>query len=40
MYTYLLENKPKFVQSVPLKYLATYIGITPQALSRIRKKIS
>jgi CRP-like cAMP-binding protein len=40
MYFYLLENKPKFVQSVPLKYLASYIGITPQALSRIRGKIT
>ncbi|MBC9811073.1 hypothetical protein H9Y05_01160 [Crocinitomicaceae bacterium CZZ-1] len=40
MYMYLLNNKPHFVQHVPLKYLASYIGITPQALSRIRKKIN
>lgn len=39
MYTYLLKNKPLFLQKVPLKYLASYIGITPQALSRIRKQI-
>lgn len=39
MYAYLLKNKPLFLQKVPLKYLASYIGITPQALSRIRKQI-
>lgn len=38
-YKYLLVDKPHFIQSVPLKYLASYIGITPQALSRIRKRI-
>ncbi|MBN9294009.1 MAG: hypothetical protein J0G96_08535 [Flavobacteriia bacterium] len=40
MYLYLLKNKPLFVQQVPLKYLSSYIGITPQALSRIRKQIT
>lgn len=40
MYLYLLKNKPHFVQHVPLKYLSSYIGITPQALSRIRKQIT
>lgn len=40
IYVYLLKNKPLFIQRVPLKYLASYIGITPQALSRIRKQIS
>ena len=40
MYVYLLENKPHFIKHVPLKYLASYIGITPQALSRIRKQIN
>lgn len=39
LYNYLLSQKPKYIQSVPLKYLASYIGITPQALSRIRKRI-
>lgn len=40
LYKYLLTDKPRFIQYVPLKYLASYIGITPQALSRIRKRIS
>jgi len=39
-YTDLLYGFPKLIQFIPLKYLASYIGITPQALSRIRKRIS
>jgi CRP-like cAMP-binding protein len=30
---------PDLIQNVPLKYLATYLGITDTSLSRIRKKI-
>lgn len=40
LYKFILENEPKIIQSVPLKHLASYIGVTPQALSRIRKRIS
>lgn len=40
MYIYLLEHKPHFIQNIPLKYLSSYIGVTPQALSRIRRRIS
>lgn len=39
-YLGLLTDQPQLIQQVPLKYLASYIGITPQALSRIRKRIS
>ncbi|KQS33951.1 Crp/Fnr family transcriptional regulator [Dyadobacter sp. Leaf189] len=39
-YLHLLDNQPKLIQEIPGKYLASYIGITPQALSRIRKRIS
>ena len=39
-YLHLLSNQPKLIQEIPGKYLASYIGITPQALSRIRKRIS
>ena len=38
IYKYLIEKEPYFIQNIPLKYIASYIGITPQALSRIRKK--
>ena len=39
IYRQLLEKDPKLIQNVPLKYIASYIGVTPQALSRIRKRI-
>ncbi len=38
-YLDLLSNYPQLLQEIPLKYIATYIGITPQALSRIRRRI-
>lgn len=40
LYEYLLANKSHYIQNIPLKYLASYIGITPISLSRIRKRIS
>lgn len=39
-YRKLLHEQPELVQQIPLKYIASYIGITPQALSRIRNRIS
>ena len=39
-YLNLLNKSPKVIQQIPLKYIVSYIGITPQALSRIRKRIS
>ena len=38
-YKDLLESQHIFLQKVPLKHLASYLGIAPQSLSRIRKKI-
>ena len=38
-YLDLFSERPKLLQDVPLKYIASYIGVTPQALSRIRKRI-
>ena len=32
-------NNPEFLQKVPVKQLAAVLGITPNALSRIRKNI-
>jgi len=31
---------PSIIQKIPLKYLSSYLGIAPQSLSRIRKKIN
>lgn len=39
-YLSLFTEQPRLIQQIPLKYIASYIGITPQALSRIRKRIS
>jgi len=39
-YLSLFTEQPHLLQLIPLKYIASYIGITPQALSRIRKRIS
>lgn len=39
-YLDLLTGQPQLIRQIPMKYLASYIGITPQALSRIRKRIS
>jgi CRP-like cAMP-binding protein len=34
-----LLNKPAYLQKIPQKYLASFIGVTPTSLSRIRRKI-
>lgn len=39
-YTELISNNPEFIRQVPLKYLASYLGITQRHLSRLRKDIS
>lgn len=39
-YRHLLEKRPEFVQRIPIKYLASYLGIAPQSLSRIRKQLT
>ncbi|MGR3810350.1 Crp/Fnr family transcriptional regulator [Jiulongibacter sp. NS-SX5] len=38
-YLQLMEDKPDLIQNVPLKHIATYLGITDTSLSRIRKEI-
>ena len=35
-YMTLMEENPELLQDVPLKYLASYLYITPQSPSRIR----
>ncbi|MDO1451870.1 Crp/Fnr family transcriptional regulator [Rhodocytophaga aerolata] len=39
-YADLLHNEPHLVQKVPLSYIASYLGITLETLSRIRAKVS
>ncbi len=34
-----LLSQPVYLQRIPQKYLASYIGVTPTSLSRIRKNI-
>lgn len=38
-YLDLLEKQPHIIRRTPQKHLASYLGITTQSLSRIRKKI-
>lgn len=38
-YLDLMQEQPHLMQHIPLKYLASYIGVRPQSLSRIRKEI-
>jgi CRP-like cAMP-binding protein len=38
-YRKLLKNSPEIVQRIPQHYIASYLGIKPQSLSRIRKNI-
>lgn len=39
-YKRLLQEKPEIIQNVPLKQIATYLGITDTSLSRIRKEMA
>lgn len=39
-YRRLLKERPSLVQRVPQHYIADYLGLTPETLSRVRKKIS
>lgn len=38
-YLKLFKERPELLQVIPLKYISSYIGVTAQALSRIRKRI-
>lgn len=38
-YETLLKNQPNYIKLIPLHYLASYLGVTPRHLSRIRKAI-
>jgi len=36
-YEYFLKEYPELIQSVPLYYIASFLGMSPETLSRIRK---
>ncbi|QWX85218.1 Crp/Fnr family transcriptional regulator [Cellulophaga sp. HaHaR_3_176] len=38
-YMKLFKERPELLKEVPLKYISSYIGVTAQALSRIRKRL-
>lgn len=39
-YLKLLRAKPQIIQNVPLKQIASYLGVTDTSLSRIRKEVA
>ena len=39
-YLRIFKDRPELLKTIPLKYISSYIGVTPQALSRIRRRIS
>jgi hypothetical protein len=38
-YEKMLKDNPDIILSVPLQYTASFLGITPQHLSRLRKDL-
>jgi len=39
-YEMLIKRNPEIFQFAPLKYIASYIGVTDTSLSRIRKEFA
>ncbi|HAA11462.1 MAG TPA: Crp/Fnr family transcriptional regulator [Cytophagales bacterium] len=39
-YEQILEREPHLIQKIPSKYLASYLGITRETLSRIRSRLN
>jgi CRP-like cAMP-binding protein len=39
-YLNLLDKRPELLQRVPQHQIASYLGMTPESLSRIRKRVS
>ena len=35
----LIQNRPEILEKVPLNAIASYLGITPSYLSRLKKKL-
>lgn len=39
-YAYLVERRPELLQRIPQYQIASYLGVRPESLSRIRKRLS
>lgn len=39
-YADLMERNPEWLNRIPLKHIASYLNVSPETLSRIRKKVS
>jgi CRP-like cAMP-binding protein len=39
-YSQLIKNDPEIIKRVPHNLIASYLGLAPETVSRIRKKIS
>ena len=39
-YLSLFKERPKVLENIPQHYIASYLGISPETLSRIRKRLS
>ncbi len=39
-YRTLLSERPNIIQTFPLKHIASYLGMTPETLSRVRRKLA
>lgn len=39
-YLTLLDEYPEVIQQIPMKYIASYLGVTVQSLSRIRASLN
>lgn len=39
-YLHLMQHQPALLQRVPQYYLASYLGVKPESLSRIRRRLS
>ncbi|HLL93669.1 MAG TPA: hypothetical protein VK404_01735, partial [Spirosoma sp.] len=39
-YLKLITERPKVVERIPLHHIASYLGIQPESLSRIRKRLA
>jgi CRP-like cAMP-binding protein len=39
-YLHLMKEQPQLFQRVPLHYIASYLSIEPESLSRLRKRLS